>query len=83
MALKRNGWDNDEVINILKGCKIHIEDRHREDEHFYALEARNQGIEQAIIQFCDFKADPEESFSAMALDTETNQIVVIGPPLPQ
>jgi hypothetical protein len=81
--LKRNGWDNDEVINILEGCKIHIEDRHREDEHFYALEARNAGIDQAIYQFYDFKADPEESFSAMAYDPLLKQIFVISPPMPQ
>jgi hypothetical protein len=81
--LKRTNWTNDEVIDILEGCKIHIEDRHREDKHFYALEARNAGIEQAIIQFCDFKADPEESFSAMAYDPLLKQIFVISPPMPQ
>jgi len=83
MSLKRDNWTNDEVINILEGCKIVIRDRHRKDKHFYTLEARNAGIEQAIIQFCDFKADPEDSFSAMALDTETNHIVVISEPMPQ
>jgi len=83
MNLKRDNWTNDEVINILEGCKIHIEDRHRKDKHFYALEARNAGIEQAIIQFCDFKADPKESFSAMAYNTDNNIIYVISEPMPQ
>jgi hypothetical protein len=81
--LKRDLWTNDEVINILEGCKIYIEDRDRKDKNFYALEARNQGIEQAIIQFCDFKADPEESFSAMAYDPLLKQIFVISSPMPQ
>jgi len=81
--LKRTNWTNDEVINILEGCKIHIEDRHRKDKRFYTLEARNHGIEQAIIQFCDFKADPEESFSAMAYETDNGQIYVISEPMPQ
>jgi hypothetical protein len=81
--LKRNGWDNDEVISILEGCKIHIEDRHRKDKHFHALEARNAGIEQAIIQFWDFKAEPDDSFSAMAYETDNGQIYVISEPMPQ
>ena len=81
--LKRTNWTNDEVINILEGCKIHIEDRHRKDKHFYALEARNAGIDQAIYQFCDFKADPEESFSAMGYDPLLKRIFVISPPMPQ
>ena len=81
--LKRTNWTNDEVIKILEGCKIHIEDRHRKGKHFYTLEARNAGIEQAIIQFCDFKEDPEESFSAMAYDTDNGQIYVISEPMPQ
>jgi len=81
--LKRTNWTNDEVISILEGCKIHIEDRHREDKHFYLLEARNQAIEQCIYQFCDFKADPEESFSAMAYETDNGQIYVISEPMPQ
>jgi len=81
--LKRTNWTNDEVIDILEGCKIVIEDKDRDDEHFYALEARNTGIDQAIYQFYDFKADPEESFSAMAYDPLLKQIFVISPPMPQ
>jgi hypothetical protein len=81
--LKRNGWDNDEVIDILEGCKIHIGDKDRSEECLALLEARNQGIEQAIIQFCDFKKDPEEYHDAMAYDVITKRIYVTGPPLPQ
>jgi hypothetical protein len=81
--LKRTNWTNDEVISILEGCKIHIEDRHRESKHFHTLEARNTGIDQAIYQFYDFKADPEESFSAMAYDPILKQIFVISEPMPQ
>jgi len=81
--LKRNGWDNDEVIKILEGRKIHIGDKERSDERLAYLEAYNDGIEQAIIQFYDFKADPEESDSAMAYDPVLGRIFVISPPMPQ
>jgi len=81
--LKNNNWDNQEVIDILEGCKIHIDDRERSEEHLARLEAHNQGIEQAIIQFCDFKKDPEVYHDAMAYDVLTKRIYVTGPPLPQ
>jgi hypothetical protein len=83
MSLKRDNWTNDEVIKILEGRKICIGEKERSDKQLAYLEARNAGIDQAIYQFCDFKADPEDSFSAMALDTETNRIVVISEPMPQ
>jgi hypothetical protein len=81
--LKRTGWSNDEVIDILEGCKIHIGDEKRSEEHLAFLEAHNQGLEQAIIQFGDFKKDPEEYHDAMAYDVLTKRIYVTGPPLPQ
>jgi hypothetical protein len=83
MNLKRDKWTNDEVIKILEGCKIYIGEKKRSEAQLEYLDRHNQGIEQAIIQFCDFKADPEESYSAMAYDTENGQIYVISPPLPQ
>ena len=81
--LKRNGWDNDEVIKILEGRKIYIGEKERSDKQLAYLEAFNEGIEQAIIQFCDFKADPEESYSAMAYDPILERIFVISAPMPQ
>jgi hypothetical protein len=81
--LKRSNWTNDEVISILEGCKIHIGDKERSEEHLKWLLSRNEAIDQAIYQFCDFKADPEESFSAMAYDTDNKQIYVISEPMPQ
>ena len=81
--LKNNNWTNDEVIDILEGCKIHIDDRDRSSKHLAMLEARNHGIEQAIIQFWDFKKDPEEYHDAMAYDPINKRIYVTGPPLPQ
>jgi hypothetical protein len=42
----------------------------------------NQPLLSAISQFSEFKADPND-WVAKALDTETNQVVVISPPLPQ
>ena len=81
--LKRTNWANEEVIDILEGCKIHIGDKERSEESLTYLEAYNHGIEQAIIQFYDFKADPEESFSAMGYDPLLKRIFVISPPMPQ
>jgi len=81
--LKRTNWTNDEVIRILEGCKICIDEKDRESEHLAYLKAHNEGVEQAIIQFYDFKADPEESYSAKAYDPLLDQIFVISEPLPQ
>jgi len=81
--LKNNNWTNEEVINILEGCKIVIDDRDRLSEHLAVLEAHNDGIEQAIIQFCDFDKDPEEYHDAMAYDPIEKRIYVTGAPLPQ
>ena len=81
--LKNNNWSNDEVIDILEGCKIHIGTKERSANQLARLEAHNQGIEQAIIQFCDFKKDPEEYHDAMAYDVLAKRIYVTGPPLPQ
>lgn len=81
--LKRDNWTNDEIIDILEGCKICIEDKDKEEEYLSMLKAHNDAIEQAIIRFWDFKADPEESYSAMGYDPLLKQIFVISPPLPQ
>jgi hypothetical protein len=81
--LKRDNWTNQEVIDILEGCKIVIDDKDRSEKHLSILNSWNQGVEQAIIQFCDFQADPEESYSAMAYDTEQKRIFVVSSPMPQ
>jgi hypothetical protein len=81
--LKRTNWSNDDVIKILEGRKIVIGEKERSDERLAYLEAYNDGIDQAIIQFYDFKADPAESYSAMAYETDNEQIYVISEPMPQ
>jgi|GEM_PF-7075336 len=81
--LKRDNWTNDEVIKILEGRKIVIGKKERSDKQLAYLKAYNDGIEQAIIQFYDFKADPEISYSAMAYETNNKQIYVISEPMPQ
>jgi len=81
--LKRTNWTCYEVIKILEGRKIHIGEKERSDKQLAYLKAFNEGIEQAIIQFCDFKADPKESYSAMAYETDNDQIYVISEPMPQ
>jgi hypothetical protein len=81
--LKRDNWTNDEVIKILEGRKIYIGNKERSDKQLHYLQSYNDGIEQAIVQFCDFKADPKDSYSAMAYDTELERIFVVSPPMPQ
>jgi hypothetical protein len=78
MNLKRTNWTNEEVIKILEGCKIYIGEKKRSKAHLEYLERHNAGVEKAIIQFCDFKADPKESYSAMAYNTEDKMIYVIS-----
>ncbi len=83
MNLKRDNWTNDEVIKILEQCKIYIGEKERSEERLKFLERYNSAIEQAIIQFLEFKTDPDSGETAMAYDPEKNQILVISPPLPQ
>ena len=86
MTLKRDNWTNQEVINILESRMISIkmDDAKNWDEASYKYATRhNEAIENCIVQFCDFKVDPEESFSAMAYDTDNGQIYVISEPMPQ
>lgn len=83
--LKRDNWTNDEVIDILEGLMIPIkmDDAKRwSKEEYDSVVNWNQPLLSAISQFSEFKADPND-WVAKALDTETNQIVVISPPLPQ
>lgn len=83
--LKRNNWTNDEVIDILEGLMIPIkmdDCKNWSKEEYDSAVAWNQPLQTAVSQFWDFKADPNDRV-AQALDTDTNQIVVISPPLPQ
>jgi hypothetical protein len=78
--LKRTGWTNDEVIKILEGRKIYV----KEGEGVAAwIKEHNDTIDQCIYQFWDFKAEPDDSFSAMAYETDNGQIYVISEPMPQ
>ena len=78
--LKRDNWTNDEVIKILEGRKIYV----KEGEGIAAwIKEHNDTIDQCIYQFHDFMADPEESYSAMAYNTDDEQIYVISAPMPQ
>ena len=69
--LKRTGWTNEEVIDILEGMKM----IGRDTDH-------NMTLEVAIAQFWDFKR-PADQYAAMAYNSDTKEIVVIGPPLPR
>jgi hypothetical protein len=86
MTLKRDLWTNQEVIDILESRKISIkmdDAKTWSKKRYDWVVQHNEAIEQCIIQFCDFKADPEESFSAMAYETDNGQIYVVSEPMPQ
>lgn len=84
--LKRDNWLNDEVIDIIEGCMIPIkmdDAKNWSKAEYDSVVEYNHGLECSIIQLWDLKANPEESYSAMAYDTLTGMIVVISEPLPQ
>jgi len=74
--MKRDNWTNEEVINILEGMKMTDKDETPRITYW------NMALEIAISQFWDFKR-PADQFAAMAYDTDTKDIVVVGPPLPR
>ena len=74
--LKRDNWTNEEVLDILEGMKMVGRDGLPVDTD------SNISLDQAVGQFCDFKR-PADQFAAMAYDTDTKEIVVVGPPLPR
>ena len=85
MTLKRDLWTNDEVIDIIEGLMIptKMDDvKNWSREEYDSASNWNTSLEMAASQFHDFKAKPD-AWVAKALDTETGQIVVISPPLPQ
>jgi hypothetical protein len=74
--MKRDHWTNEEVISILEGMKqVGREGKCLTGDW-------NMALEVAISQFCDFKRS-EGEFAAMAYDPETQDIIVVGPPLPR
>ncbi len=74
--MKRDHWTNEEVINILEGMKMVNRNGLILDTDW------NLTLDQAIGQFWDFKRSADE-FTAMAYDPDTQEIVVVGPPLPR
>jgi len=79
--LKRNNWTNNEVINILKGLQLTGKFKStKADKQFVA--DFNTGLDHAIEQFGDFNRPPTD-YTAMALDTDRDMIVVVGPVLPR
>ena len=74
--LKRDNWTNEEVLDILEGMKTVGRDGVVPDTD------HNRTLEIAVSQFWDF-VRPADQFAAMAYDTDTKDIVVVGPPLPR
>ena len=74
--LKRDNWTNEEVLDILEGMKMIDKDETPRITYW------NMALEIAVSQFWDFKR-PADQFAAMAYDTDTKDIVVVGPPLPR
>lgn len=75
-SLKRDGWTNQEVIDLLEYLKIHPISS-IVAPHF---KHHNDGLQSAIEQFNHFERPATES-GAMAYNPETKVIFHIGPPL--
>lgn len=79
--LKRSNWMNDEVIDILKGCKL-VPRRKKDDADDadgideYVANA-NAGLEAAIDIFYDMSR-PLEYMGALAYEVDTGDIVHVG-----
>lgn len=73
--MKRDHWTNEEVIDILNGLKTVGKPNEETSSWNFALDT-------AITQFWDFLR-PTEEYGAMAYNPETQEIVVVGPPLPR
>jgi len=71
--MKRDHWTNEEVIYILEGFKNSNLRRHKD---------WNTALDMAVTQFFDFQR-PVTDYAAMAFIPETQEIVVVGPPLPR
>jgi hypothetical protein len=78
MNLKRDNWKNQEIIDLLKGNKISLEDNPNFDEEdLVIINNHNFGIDQCIYTFYDFMRN-EKEFGAMAYDLETKSLYQIG-----
>ena len=75
--LKRTGWTNEEVISFIEGNRISLDESVSDEDRDWITE-HNSIIEKCTVQFYDFMADPEKSYSAMAYDTEDKQVYVIS-----
>ena len=74
--LKRDNWTNDEVIKIIKGCKL-VRNKNKGEEESKLVKDHNFGIDSALSNFYSFQADPKE-FGALAYCPEEDMIYHIG-----
>lgn len=79
LNLKRDNWTNEEIIDILNDIKFV---KGKDEERNQEMEPWNMALDIAITQFWDFLR-PTDEFGAMAYDTTTKEIFVVGPPLPR
>lgn len=75
MNLKRDNWTNEEVIQLLKGCRLEPIPNEMSDE--------NLSLDMAIGLFRDMKCDSSIFSEAKAFDLDTERVVCVGPKLPQ
>ena len=73
-TLKRTGWTTEEVIKILKGCKI--ADANGEATSQFCVD-HNDAIDDAINTFYDYLR-PADEFGAMAYCPEEDTTYHIG-----
>ena len=80
--LKRDNWTTEEVIGILRGCKLTKFPSYDDGIEVEHINDHNGAVQDCIDTFFDFQRPIEES-GATAYDTEDKRIVHIGPILPR
>lgn len=77
-SLKRSGWTNKEVIDLLENLMMPVDPAGLGDYY----DGHNAALHHAIDEFNDFERPATES-GAMAYNPQTGEIFHIGPPLPR
>ena len=79
MNLKRDNWTNQEVIDIILGL-VPVQEN---GEEFTLLKDYALGLKNAAEHFRSHFQCKEDSYSALALDTDTGIVYHVGKMLPQ
>jgi len=80
--MKRNNWTNEEVVDILKGQMLCVNEGADEAAQ-KQVDDWNTSLSDAIEYFSYHFSVSDDDYSALAYDTEKKQIFHIGQILPK